>query len=109
LDVVPIVVKCLNAAGQTVIEVYAASSAGASAGALIFGGEFVPGVNLALFANTLYNGYVAINNYEYVQQSILYCTGDRATAPTAPNVSGPDLPLPPLPPIFPGPAPLPAP
>jgi RHS repeat-associated protein len=94
-------VKCMNAAGQVILELFAAASAGISLAAFIFGGELVPGGDILLLANAAYNGYLAINNLEYVKQSILYCTGDRATVPSAGNANGPDFPLPPLPPFGP--------
>ncbi len=103
-----IAVKCLNAAGQVVLEFVAVGSAAASLGAFLFGGELVPGLDVLLLLNAAYNGYAVINNYGYVQQSILYCTGDRRNAPDASNASGPDFPLPPVPPIGPI-APIPAP
>jgi RHS repeat-associated protein len=104
-----VVLKCLNAAGQVTLEIYAAGSAGTSLGAFIFGGELIPGIDVLLLLNASYNAYVALNNVEYVKQSILYCTGDRTTAPTGSSANGPDFRLPPIPPVGPVSPPIPVP
>jgi hypothetical protein len=100
-DAVGTAVKCLNAVGQVGLEVYAVAASAASLVAFLFGGEFVPAGNVVLLASAAYNGYVAVNNFDYVKESVLYCTGDRANAPSAGSANGPDFPLPPIPPLGP--------